>query len=149
MNWVIRRLLQISRGMPVGALVFGRRSIEADVWLPDGSRLGLDRAVVVGNTIQRLTPSSKDAVGSREPSIGSSGCSAGVGQEELAECRVGIIGLGGIGSLVAEYLARLGVGHFCLVDDDRSRNRICRGSSALTLADARIGVTKVSVARSA
>jgi hypothetical protein len=41
------------------------------------------------------------------------------GQNELANCRVGILGLGGIGSLVAEYLARLGVGHFFLVDDDR------------------------------
>ena len=40
------------------------------------------------------------------------------GQAELANCRVAILGLGGIGSLVAEYLARLGVGHFLLVDDD-------------------------------
>ena len=50
-------LLQIAKGMPVGALVFGRRSVQADVWLPDGNRLDLDHAVVVGNTIQRLRPS--------------------------------------------------------------------------------------------
>lgn len=33
--------------------------------------------------------------------------------------KVGIIGLGGAGSLLAEYLGRLGTGHFILVDPDR------------------------------
>lgn len=42
--------------MPVGALVFGRRSVQADVWLNDGQRLALDEALVVGNTLLRLTP---------------------------------------------------------------------------------------------
>ena len=31
-------LLDIGRGVPVGALVYGRCSVAADVWLPDGSR---------------------------------------------------------------------------------------------------------------
>ena len=31
-------LLDIGRGVPVGALVYGRRSVAADVWLPDGTR---------------------------------------------------------------------------------------------------------------
>src|SRR4051794_28172137 len=43
-------LLQIAKGMPVGGLVLGRRSMEVDLWLPSGQRLGLDEAVVVGNT---------------------------------------------------------------------------------------------------
>jgi hypothetical protein len=112
-------LLQISRGMPVGALVFGRRSIEADIWLADGRRLGLDHTVVVGNTIQRLTPSPKcdsnDETTTYDRQIRMFGKK---GQRELAECSVAILGLGGIGSLVAEYLARLGVGRFTLVDAD-------------------------------
>ena len=41
------------------------------------------------------------------------------GQAILGGARVAIIGLGGVGSLVAEYLARLGVGAFVLVDPDR------------------------------
>jgi hypothetical protein len=41
------------------------------------------------------------------------------GQARLAACTVAVIGLGGIGSLVVEYLARLGIGHFYLVDPDR------------------------------
>ena len=140
-------LLQIAKGMPVGALVFGRRSIQADIWLPDGARLMLDEAVIVGNTIQRLTPSPKqrsaDMAETYDRQIRMFGKA---GQADLANCRVGIIGLGGIGSLVAEYLARLGVEKFCLVDDDHveesNRSRIV-GSS---LSDTLNRSTKVAVA---
>lgn len=41
------------------------------------------------------------------------------GQLKLARSRVLIIGLGGLGSPVALYLAASGVGHLVLVDDDR------------------------------
>lgn len=40
------------------------------------------------------------------------------GQEKLLQSRVLIIGLGGLGSPVAMYLAAAGVGHLVLVDDD-------------------------------
>jgi hypothetical protein len=140
-------LLQIARGMPVGALVLGRRSIEADIWLADGARLELDEAVVVGNTLQRFTSSPKrqsdDTADTYDRQIRMFGK---VGQEELAKCRVGIIGLGGIGSMIAEYLGRLGVGKFCLVDDDcveeSNLSRIVGASSS----DALSGTTKVTVA---
>lgn len=41
------------------------------------------------------------------------------GQHHLANAKVGIIGLGGVGSLVNEYVARLGVGEIVAVDYDR------------------------------
>jgi hypothetical protein len=41
------------------------------------------------------------------------------GQRRLAESKVGIVGLGGIGSHIAQGLAYLGVRHLVLVDDDR------------------------------
>lgn len=40
------------------------------------------------------------------------------GQEKLLASRVLIIGLGGLGSPVAMYLAAAGIGHLVLVDDD-------------------------------
>jgi len=42
-----------------------------------------------------------------------------VGQQKILDSHVLIIGLGGLGSPVAMYLAAAGVGHLVLVDDDR------------------------------
>jgi ThiF family protein len=141
-------LLQIALGMPVGALVFGRRSIQADIWLPDGTRLDLDHAIVVGNTIQRLTPSPmreySDKSETYERQIRIFGK---MGQQELARCHVGIIGLGGIGSIVAELLARLGVGHFCLVDDDLVEESNLSRIVGASASDAWQGVAKVAIAQ--
>lgn len=141
-------LLQISRGVPVGALVFGRRSIEADVWLANGTRLGLDYASVVGKTIQRLTPSprrsSNEASNRFDRQIKMFGKE---GQQALCECRVAILGLGGIGSLVAEYLARLGVGHFFLVDDDRVEDSNLSRIIGAEMSDVQNRISKVEVAK--
>ena len=42
-----------------------------------------------------------------------------LGQEILGSLKVGIIGAGGGGSLLSEWLSRLGVGHLVVVDYDR------------------------------
>jgi hypothetical protein len=42
-----------------------------------------------------------------------------VGQETLSRLKVGIVGLGGTGSVVLEQLAHLGVGEFMLIDPDK------------------------------
>jgi ThiF family len=140
-------LLQIARGMAVGALVFGRRSIAADVWLADGTRLTLDQAVVAGTNIQRLTSAPATSVteddGAYERQVRMFGS---LGQRELSTCRVGIIGLGGIGSLVAEFLARLGVAHFHLVDDDRVEKSNLSRIVGSTADDAEAGTPKTEIA---
>lgn len=68
------------------------------------------------------------------------------GQQRLAAVRVTIVGLGGLGSHVAQQLAYLGVRHFALVDgdvvEDTNLNRLI-GASA---RDAQRGRRKVNVA---
>ena len=43
----------------------------------------------------------------------------GAGQVALAQAHVALVGLGGIGSPVLQYLAGAGIGRFMLIDDDR------------------------------
>jgi hypothetical protein len=141
-------LLQIARGMPVGALVFGNRSVQADLWLPDGRRLELDSATVIGNRIQHFYPflpyGTKKLADTYDRQIRLFGKA---GQEKLSQCRVGIIGLGGIGSLLAEYLARLGINEFYLIDDDHieetNRSRVL----GATATDVRKKMAKVLIAK--
>jgi len=67
------------------------------------------------------------------------------GQQRLAILRVGIVGLGGTGSVVAQQLAYLGVSEFVLIDQDRieltNLNRVVGARSA------DVGRRKVDVAR--
>ena len=142
-------LLQISRGVPVGAAVFGHRSMQVDVWIPGGSRLELDEATVVGSTIQRLNPSPRrsGAGHSLEQFERQVRMFGEDGQRELGRCQVGILGLGGIGSLVAEYLARLGVGRFQLVDPDKVESSNLSRIVGASSSDAAQKRLKVDVAK--
>ena len=111
-------LLDIGRGVPAGALVYGRRSVAADIWLPDGSRRSLGTYRVIGHDIARLysQPSREresDAEHDRQVRM-----FGAAGQHIMQASKVAVVGLGGVGSLVAEYLARLGVGHLVLIDPD-------------------------------
>ena len=113
-------LLDIVRGMPVGALVFARSAVAGDLWFPDESRAPLGEAVIAGHRRQLLFPSPATkaaAVGmyDRQSRLFGDG-----GQELLRRTRVGIVGLGGAGSMLAELLGRLGVGEFVLADPDRA-----------------------------
>ena len=93
--------------------------MQVDLWMPNGQRFELERASVIGMKIDhlvprlpRLLPAAHDQYDRQIRMFGN------VGQQFLAQAHVAVIGLGGIGSLVVEYLARLGVGHFTVVDDD-------------------------------
>ena len=141
-------LLQIAKGMPVGAIVCGRRSMQADLWLSLDDRVSLDRTTVVGTTVARLGPCESEfpTNGSTELYDRQLRMFGEVGQRELQKCHVGIIGLGGVGSLVAEYLARIGVGRFTLVDDDRVEPSNLSRVVGASLSDAHDRVSKIKVA---
>jgi len=67
------------------------------------------------------------------------------GQQRLLEARVFLIGLGGLGSPVAMYLAASGVGHLVLVDHDRVElSNLQRQIAHSTNA---IGIDKVASAK--
>lgn len=112
-------LLDIARGMPVGALVFASNAVAGDLWLPTKRRLALINACVLGARRQLLYPTPPQSA-ARDPRYDRQARLFGdAGQALLRNTRVGIIGLGGAGSILAELLGRLGVGEFVLADPDR------------------------------
>ncbi len=112
-------LLDIARGMPVGALVLARSAAAGDLWFPGGNRAPLGYAAVIGSQRRLLfpKPEPKVAVGIYDRQ---SRLFGDAGQELLRRTRVGIVGLGGAGSVLAELLGRLGVGEFVLADPDKA-----------------------------
>lgn len=66
------------------------------------------------------------------------------GQQTLESLKVGIVGVGGIGSLVGEQLARAGVRDFALVDNDRIE--ISNVSRQFGASSTDVGRQKVDVA---
>jgi molybdopterin/thiamine biosynthesis adenylyltransferase len=112
-------LLDINDGPPVGALVFASRAVAGDIWTQDGQRHVLGRLRVAGRHQLTLTPEPV-AVQAADPRYDRQTRIFGDrGQAILANVKVAVVGLGGIGSLIAEYLARLGVGELLLIDPDR------------------------------
>lgn len=113
-------LLDIARGMPIGALVFARSAVAGELWFPGCVRAPLSHATIIGHRRQLLfpRPARKAAV------VGmydrQSRLFGDAGQELLRQTRVGIVGLGGAGSILAELLGRLGVGEFVLADPDKA-----------------------------
>ena len=113
-------LLDIARGMPVGALVFARAAVAGNLWFPGCARAPLSRATIVGHCRQLLFPMPETQVAAVGMYDRQSRLFGDAGQELLRRTRVGIVGLGGAGSILAELLGRLGVGEFVLADPDRA-----------------------------
>ena len=113
-------LLDIARGMPVGALVFARSAVAGDLWFPGCRRAPLSQATIIGHRRQLLFPMPEKRVATVGMYDRQSRLFGDAGQELLRRTRVGIIGLGGAGSILAELLGRLGVGEFVLTDPDHA-----------------------------
>lgn len=67
-------------------------------------------------------------------------------QAELARVHVGIIGLGSVGSIVAEALSRVGIARLSFIDHDQIERRNLDRTLGATLKDATQKITKVAVA---
>ena len=139
-------LLDIGRGVPVGALVYGRRSVAADIWLPDGSRRSLGTYRIIGNGISRLYSHPRRARGSDSEYDRQVRMFGMAGQQILNASKVAVIGLGGVGSLVAEYLARLGVGNLVLIDPEEIECSNLSRVVGATRVDVEMGQLKTQIA---
>lgn len=150
-------LLDIAEGMPVGALVLAQGAAEVDLWNPDGSRGALKQTRVLGPGVERLyanagVRASVEGDSERVPEnyarqalfLGPSG------QALFRRAKVAVVGLGGVGSLISEYLARLGVGSLVLIDPDRLEasniSRVVGARSTDLTADPQACTLKVDIA---
>lgn len=108
----------LSRRLPDrfhGALVLGRSSSSVRFYDEDLNRTE-GRIVSVGQKIERLDDVralTSDRFARSYLALGKGG------QAALQDMRIGIVGLGGLGSIVAEQLSYLGVGHVVMIDPDK------------------------------
>lgn len=113
-------VLDILDGPPAGALVFARNAVAGEIWLQDRTRARLGELVVAGRPVKRLyeapppRPTQSDIRYDRQARL-----FGDRGQHLLAQLKVGVIGVGGAGSLVVEHLAHLGVGQIVAIDPQR------------------------------
>jgi hypothetical protein len=102
----------------VGGLVLTPHAAAGDLWLPDGNRSDLAELVIPAANLVRMRPSPARRAPTGMPGNRQSLLFGALGQETLRQMRVAVVGLGGVGSILIELLARLGVGSLTLIDDD-------------------------------
>ena len=112
-------LVDILNGPPAGGLVFARRAIAGDIWVSVDHQTELNHTVIVGRCQQLMYPLPRTSPAAGAQYDRQVRLFGDRGQEILAAQKVAVIGAGGAGSLINEYLARLGVGHLVVVDFDR------------------------------
>lgn len=112
-------LIELLDGPPVGALVFAERAVAGDIWLSPAEQTQLEHTIVVGDSQHKLYPYPRIAPPANAQFDRQVQLFGDRGQEILAHQKVGIVGAGGAGSLINEYLSRLGVGNIVIVDYDR------------------------------
>jgi molybdopterin/thiamine biosynthesis adenylyltransferase len=135
-------------------LVFGHDSADGMIYNPESAEMEpIDGVTILSHPIKRyaLREQADDPEAARYQARFSRQIQAfgAAGQARVRATRVGIVGLGGIGSAVAQQLALLGVRQFVLVDgdtlEDSNLNRFI-GGDALDAARQR---RKVEVMRDA
>lgn len=110
---------------PYGATVWGKESVDGILWKDSIKKSEVIHEVrIIGNSIKRIKTTSSRKIVARKTLLKDRASrqilAFGVqGQELLSKTSVAIIGLGGLGSQVAQQLAYLGVRDFILVDFDR------------------------------
>ncbi|KAG2478114.1 MAG: putative JAB domain-containing protein [Nitrosopumilales archaeon] len=110
-------------GKPMGSLLFGKNEVIGRIWLDNkNSPIDIEELRLVDRhlQIQKLVETKnsdktidKDLYDRQIQAFGIRG------QKILSQLIVGVVGLGGTGSSIAEQLAREGIKNFILVDQDK------------------------------
>ena len=118
------------------------------VWLREGPNLYSKRIVqsvrVVGKSLSITYPPTLSAPQTTESQVATVSVWGQKAQAQLAQARIGIVGLGSVGCLVAEALSRIGVENLTLVDFDKVEKRNL--DRMLWATENAIGCLKVHVA---
>jgi hypothetical protein len=117
-----KTLFDCLNGKPTGSLLFGRKGLIGRIWTKPGTKpKTIDQLRIVG---RHLRLESLGRVDTAELRIRDDIYSRQLlafgkkGQQFISSLIIGIVGLGGTGSCIAEQLARLGATSFILVDKD-------------------------------
>ena len=143
-------LLGISRGLPVGAMVFAKNAASGELWITADVRLPIIEMISVGQTYRRFYPSPRTAqVASSEIYDRQVRMFGDLGQEILGDSKIAILGAGGAGSIENQLAAHLGVGEIVTIDPDHldasNRSRVV-GANELDCPALQSGTPKVEIA---
>ena len=112
----------IPMSAPIASLLFTPEEVTGRIWLAGNpSPIMLDEIIVVGHCIHRIkTNKMRSRSGPRVDLYDRQVRALGKdGQNAISEAKVGIVGVGGTGSPIAEQLIRLGVSDMVLIDPDK------------------------------
>lgn len=144
-------LLQLNEGLPIGAAVFGTNSIEVDLWMLGGQRHQLATARVLGHDVRHLWTSPRFAPSALyEEEFDRQLPFLRAGQGIVRTTKIGVVGVGGLGSQLLEALARMGFRNFVLIDPDHiERTNYSRVHGALPsdlpAREGELGTAKVHI----
>lgn len=114
-------------GLPYAATIWGRKSVDGICWRSSAeNKTTLAEVRIIGDKLTRIiTTSESKKLGTKHNASTNEKVSRQAlligerGQEYVGQTEVAIIGLGGLGSQVAQMLTYLGVRDFVLVDFDK------------------------------
>jgi len=134
------------------SLLFCPESVDGRIWLRGDPRPQKIRRIdVIGPTYKRVLDRERNGAAFDLETVNRQILAFGErGQRAVASAKIGIVGLGGTGSAVAEQLARLGTADFVLIDHDHlTKSNVTRvyGSNPAHVPNGKPGPLKVEVAR--
>lgn len=141
-------------GLPLLGMTRGTdESWSARFWLRDGvgtySRFWARDVRIVGKRISfTFHPEFAPPVRTMDTQVATVSVWGELNQSNLARVRVGVVGLGSVGSIIAEALGRMGMSRITLIDFDRTEPRNLDRTLGTTQTDADRRRPKVKVSQS-